>query len=161
MAADRRIPRGGLSATLDTSLAAKYLRPGIGNEILTIEVATENYELKLIVMCYSDEWMVRQKQDTNADTAHAGKSRRRNRTKRSNRALPCSQFLIISSLISVELVITQSPFPLIASSATTELAVNDLVHYGKLSPLLSIVQFLFRAEKRGWLMFPAKTNVSR
>jgi ATP-dependent Lhr-like helicase len=57
MAADRTIPRVGLSATLgDTSLAAEYLRPGAGDEVHTIDAATENYELKLVIKGYSDEW---------------------------------------------------------------------------------------------------------
>lgn len=57
LAADRKMPRVGLSATLgDKSLAAEYLRPGFGNEVQTIDAATEGYELKLIVKGYSDEW---------------------------------------------------------------------------------------------------------
>ena len=62
MAADRTIPRVGLSATLgDTSLAAEYLRPGTGDEVHTIDAANENYELKMIIKGYSDEWTDPQK----------------------------------------------------------------------------------------------------
>ena len=62
IAADRKMPRIGLSATLgDKSLAAEYLRPGGGSEVQTIDAAIEGYELKLIVKGYSDEWVVPQK----------------------------------------------------------------------------------------------------
>jgi ATP-dependent Lhr-like helicase len=64
-AADRRMPRIGLSATLgDESLAAEYLRPGAGNKVQTIDAAAEGYELKLIVKGYTDEWVVPQKPET-------------------------------------------------------------------------------------------------
>jgi ATP-dependent Lhr-like helicase len=65
IAADRRMPRVGLSATLgDKSLAAEYLRPGAGNKVQTIDAAAEGYELKLIVKGYSGEWAVPQKPET-------------------------------------------------------------------------------------------------
>jgi ATP-dependent Lhr-like helicase len=58
VAADRRMPRVGLSATLgDKSLAAEYLRPHAGNEVQTIDAAIEGYELKLVVKAYNDEWV--------------------------------------------------------------------------------------------------------
>jgi ATP-dependent Lhr-like helicase len=67
-AADRKMPRVGLSATLgDKSLAAEYLRPGFGNEVQTIDAVTEGYELKLIVKGYSDEWAVPQKAELDTD----------------------------------------------------------------------------------------------
>lgn len=57
VAADRRISRVGLSATLgDKSLAAEYLRPGHGSEVVTIDSGNEGYELKLLVKGFSDEW---------------------------------------------------------------------------------------------------------
>jgi ATP-dependent Lhr-like helicase len=59
VAADRRIPRIGLSATLgDKSLAAEYLRPGFANEVETIDAGNEGYELKLTVKGFCDEWRV-------------------------------------------------------------------------------------------------------
>ena len=68
MAAERRMPRVGLSATLgDKSLAAEYLRPGAGNKVQTIDATAEGYELKLIVKGYSDEWAALQKPESGAD----------------------------------------------------------------------------------------------
>ena len=62
IAADRRMPRVGLSATLgDKSIAAEYLRSGEGSKVLTIDAADEGYELKLIVKGYSDDWVIPQK----------------------------------------------------------------------------------------------------
>lgn len=59
LAADRRIPRIGLSATLgDKSLAAEYLRPGGAGEVETIDAGDEGYKLKLIVKGFRDEWKV-------------------------------------------------------------------------------------------------------
>lgn len=70
MAADRKMPRVGLSATLgDESLAAEYLRPGAGNEVQTIDAANEAYELKLIVKGYSDEWVVPEKRQPDGNEA--------------------------------------------------------------------------------------------
>jgi ATP-dependent Lhr-like helicase len=70
IAADRKIPRVGLSATLgDKSLAAEYLRPGSGTEVQTMDAATEGYELKLIVKGYSDEWVAPQKPEPDAEAA--------------------------------------------------------------------------------------------
>ena len=61
LAADRRMARVGLSATLgDKALAAEYLRPGAGNKVQTIDAAVEGYELKLIVKGYNDEWVFSQ-----------------------------------------------------------------------------------------------------
>ena len=68
IAADRRMQRVGLSATLgDMSLAAEYLRAGSGNKVQTIDAATEGYELKLIVKGYSDEWVAPQRPEPGAD----------------------------------------------------------------------------------------------
>jgi ATP-dependent helicase Lhr and Lhr-like helicase len=62
IAANRRMPRIGLSATLgDKSLAAEYLRPGAGNNVQTIEAEADGSELKLIVKGYCDEWAVPQR----------------------------------------------------------------------------------------------------
>jgi ATP-dependent Lhr-like helicase len=59
VAANRRIPRVGLSATLgDKSLAGEYLRPGHANEVETIDAGSEDYELKLIVKGFCDEWSI-------------------------------------------------------------------------------------------------------
>ncbi len=56
LAADRKIPRVGLSATLgDISLAAEYLRPGCAGEVETINASDEAYELKLMVKGFRDE----------------------------------------------------------------------------------------------------------
>lgn len=56
IAADRKIARVGLSATLgDKSLAAAYLRPGSGDEVRTIDAVNEGYELKLLVKGYDDK----------------------------------------------------------------------------------------------------------
>jgi ATP-dependent Lhr-like helicase len=74
IAADRRMPRVGLSATLgDKSLAADYLRPGAGREVRTIDAVTEGYELKLIVKGFLDEWAVAQKPEPGADEAGSPK----------------------------------------------------------------------------------------
>jgi ATP-dependent Lhr-like helicase len=60
LAAGRRIPRVGLSATLgDKCLAAGYLRPGFGGEVQTIDAENEGYELKLIVKGYGDRQAMR------------------------------------------------------------------------------------------------------
>ena len=64
VAADRRIPRVGLSATLgDKSLAGEYLRPGHANEVETIDAGSEDYELKLIVKGFCDEWSIPREQE--------------------------------------------------------------------------------------------------
>ena len=65
VAANRRIPRVGLSATLgDKSLAGEYLRPGHANEVETIDAGSEDYELKLIVKGFCDEWSIPDGQET-------------------------------------------------------------------------------------------------
>lgn len=72
IAADRKMPRVGLSATLgDKSLAAEYLRPGAGDKVQTIDAAAEGYELKLIVKGYSDEWVVPQQPELSAEELEA------------------------------------------------------------------------------------------
>lgn len=64
VAANRRIPRVGLSATLgDKSLAGEYLRPGHADEVETIDAGSEDYELKLIVKGFCDEWSIPQEQE--------------------------------------------------------------------------------------------------
>lgn len=74
LAADRRMPRVGLSATLgDKSLAAEYLRPGGGNDVQTIDAAAEGYELKLIVKGYNDEWVSPQGPGPDSDEAEISK----------------------------------------------------------------------------------------
>jgi ATP-dependent Lhr-like helicase len=72
IAADRRMPRVGLSATLgDKSLAAEYLRPGVGDKVQTIDAADEGYELKLIVKGYSDEWAAPQQPELGTEGPEA------------------------------------------------------------------------------------------
>lgn len=54
-AAGRRIPRAGLSATLgDKSLAATFLRPGHGSDVVTVDASGEGSEIKLVVKGYVD-----------------------------------------------------------------------------------------------------------
>ena len=70
VAADRRIPRVGLSATLgDKSLAREYLRPGFGNEVETIDAGNEGYELKLTVRGFCDERSVPHQQEPISESA--------------------------------------------------------------------------------------------
>lgn len=70
VAANRRLPRVGLSATLgDKSLAAEYLRPGLANEVETIDGGDEGYELKLAVKGFSDEPRVSSEQGPIEDHA--------------------------------------------------------------------------------------------
>lgn len=68
LAAGHTLPRIGLSATLgDKTLAAEYLRPGVGASVQTIDAAGEAYELKLLVKGYRDEWAVRSKARISSD----------------------------------------------------------------------------------------------
>lgn len=61
VAAERKIPRIGLSATLgDKSLAAEYLRPGFASSVETIDAGNEGYELKLTLKGFSDSFRVHQ-----------------------------------------------------------------------------------------------------
>jgi Lhr-like helicase len=56
LSAGHRIQRVGLSATLgDKALAAESLRPGRGQDVITIDAAGDGYELKLVVKGYVDE----------------------------------------------------------------------------------------------------------
>ena len=56
LAAQRTIPRVGLSATLgDMSLAAEFLRPGSADNVLTIDTGGELFQLQLIVKGYIDD----------------------------------------------------------------------------------------------------------
>jgi ATP-dependent Lhr-like helicase len=58
LAAGRRVPRVGLSATLgDKGLAADFLRPDSGKNVLTIDAGADGYELKLVVKGYVDEFV--------------------------------------------------------------------------------------------------------
>ncbi len=69
VAADRRIPRIGLSATLgDKSLAAEYLRPGFASDVETIDAGNEGYELKLTVKGFCDNWRVPRELEPNGET---------------------------------------------------------------------------------------------
>lgn len=55
-ASGRTVPRVGLSATLgDKTLAAEFLRPGLGKAVEPIEDGSGGYDLKLIVKCYRNE----------------------------------------------------------------------------------------------------------
>ncbi len=73
IAAGHRMPRVGLSATLgDKTLAANYLRPGGGNAVKTIDAANEEYELKLIVKGYNDEWVIPPTSDPVSAKVEAG-----------------------------------------------------------------------------------------
>lgn len=73
IAAERRIPRIGLSATLgDKSLAAEYLRPGYAGEVETIDAGNEGYELKLTVRGFCDELHLPQEQESAGEFAEAG-----------------------------------------------------------------------------------------
>lgn len=56
LAAGRRVPRVGLSATLgDKGLAADFLRPDGAKDVITIDAGADGYELKLVVKGYVDE----------------------------------------------------------------------------------------------------------
>lgn len=58
LTAGHSIPRVGLSATLgDMSLAAEYLRPQGGHNVLTIDAGSEGSSLKLIVKAFVDRPM--------------------------------------------------------------------------------------------------------
>ena len=55
-AAQRKIPRVGLSATLGgTALAAEFLRPGSGKSVETIDAGGEPFQLQLLVKGYIDD----------------------------------------------------------------------------------------------------------
>jgi ATP-dependent Lhr-like helicase len=69
VAAGRRIPRVGLSATLgDKSLAAEYLRPASAGKVETVDAGSEGYELKLTVKGYCDEWKLSPVQNATAES---------------------------------------------------------------------------------------------
>jgi ATP-dependent helicase Lhr and Lhr-like helicase len=69
VAAGRRLPRVGLSATLgDKSLAAEYMRPGRADEVKTVDAGSEGYELKLTLKGYCDEWKASPEQNLSAET---------------------------------------------------------------------------------------------
>lgn len=58
LAAGRKVPRVGLSATLgDKNLAAEFLRPNQSRGVATVDTGSENYELKLIVRGYMNSWI--------------------------------------------------------------------------------------------------------
>lgn len=57
----RSVPRIGLSATLgDMSLAAEFLRPGLGAEVAMVESRASNAELKIQVRGYEEPLVVRE-----------------------------------------------------------------------------------------------------
>lgn len=69
VAADRKVPRIGLSATLgDKSLAAEYLRPGPASEVETVDAGNEGYELRLTVKGFCDERRVPGETESNVET---------------------------------------------------------------------------------------------
>ena len=55
----RRVPRIGLSATLgDMSLAAEFLRPGLGPEVALVESMSSGGELKILIKGYEEPRVV-------------------------------------------------------------------------------------------------------
>jgi len=59
-AIDRQVPRIGLSATLgDMSLAAEFLRPGAGKDVVMVVSAASGNDLKILVKGYEEPLVVR------------------------------------------------------------------------------------------------------
>ncbi len=70
---DRRVPRIGLSATLgDMSLAAGFLRPGHGSEVVLIESASTGNELRILVKGYEEPLVVRRDGEEESEPATPG-----------------------------------------------------------------------------------------
>ena len=136
LAADRRMARVGLSATLgDKALAAEYLRPGAGNKVQTIDAAVEGYELKLIVKGYNDEWVFSQSHGADSDEAEIAKKSIDEREDNSNRAPPCSRLPTTFIFICAE--VTTSSSRTAAQRSNTSQISSGAAAKGKASPMSS------------------------